>query len=80
VIGKYYAPDILLITAITNLYIGTGKRGEVVDISVHVDYFGRSFICPSFYTLISKNYTIASRTDFGFVPRILIDSGKCTRG
>jgi CRISPR-associated protein Cmr4 len=55
-LGKYSAQDILLITAITNLHVGTGKGGEVVDLPIQRDSYGFPTIYSSSLKGAIKSY------------------------
>jgi hypothetical protein len=55
-IDKYSAQDILLITAITNLHVGTGKEEEVVDLPIQRNSHGLSTICFSSSEGANKSY------------------------
>jgi CRISPR-associated protein Cmr4 len=54
--GRYYASDILLITAITNLHVGTGRGGEVVDLPIQRDSYGFPTIYSSSLKGAIKSY------------------------
>ena len=55
--GRYYASDILLITAITNLHVGTGRGGEVVDLPIQRDSYAFPTIYSSSLKGAIKSYT-----------------------
>jgi CRISPR-associated protein Cmr4 len=63
-LGKYSAQDILLITAITNLHVGTGRGGEVVDLPIQRDSYGFPTIYSSSFKGAIKSYIYSKLNKF----------------
>jgi CRISPR-associated protein Cmr4 len=55
-LGKYFSADLVIMKSITNLHVGTGKGGEVVDLPIQRDSYGFPTIYSSSLKGAIKSY------------------------
>jgi len=55
-LGKYFSADLVIMKPITNLHVGTGKSGEVVDLPIQRDSYGFPTIYSSSLKGAIKSY------------------------
>jgi CRISPR-associated protein Cmr4 len=75
-LGKYSAHDVVLITAITNLHVGTGRGGEVVDLPIQRDSYGFPTIYSSSLKGAIKSYIYSKDGQFAEILFGLDESGE----